>query len=75
MKAILEYTMPEEQLELGYALKGIDSLLVIEDLFNEIRSAVKYESGAFAGLDIATLDKIREWVHEQKAERNIPELV
>jgi len=74
MKATLEYTLPEDQDELSYALKGMDSLLLIADLLSEIRSAIKYEGGAFTGIDDDALQKIREWIYEQKRERSIPDI-
>jgi hypothetical protein len=45
MKAILEFNLPEEESEHSYALAGTDALLVIDDLLNEIRTKLKYDSG------------------------------
>jgi hypothetical protein len=47
MKAILEFNLPEEQDDHKYALSGIDALIVISDLENEIRSKLRYDSGEF----------------------------
>ena len=47
MKAILEFNLPEEQDDHAYALSGLDALLVISDLENEIRSKLRYDSGEF----------------------------
>ncbi len=47
MKAILEFSLPEEEPEHRYALAGIDALLLISDLENEIRSKLRYDSGEF----------------------------
>jgi hypothetical protein len=47
MKATLEFNLPEEQAEHSYAVAGVDALLVIDDLLNEIRSKLKYDSGRF----------------------------
>jgi len=47
MKAILEFSLPEEQDDHAYALSGLDALLVISDLENEIRSKLRYDSGEF----------------------------
>jgi len=47
MKAILEFDLPEEEPEHSYALAGLDALLVIEEILNEIRSFLKYEDGEF----------------------------
>jgi len=47
MKATLEYQLPEEEHEHAYALAGVDALLAIDDLRNEVRSFLKYETGRF----------------------------
>ena len=47
MKAILEFNLPEEQDDHKYAMSGVDALLVIDDLENEIRSKLKYDAGEF----------------------------
>jgi hypothetical protein len=94
MKAILEYSLPEEEPEHKYALAGTDALLLIEDLCNEIRSKLRYETGEFqefeaeewdeekdefkkitAKGDGHTLEKVWQWVIEQKQRRNLPELI
>ena len=75
MKATLKYKLPEEQPELDYALAGIDSLLVIEDILNEIRSALKHGGGEFQNCDTQDLETIRGFILTKKQERNLPELV
>ena len=57
MKAILEFQLPEEEPEHRYALAGLDALLLISDLENEIRSKLRYDSGQF-----------REWTVDRYAE-------
>jgi hypothetical protein len=52
MKAILEFNLPEDQDDHKYALSGIDALLVISDLENEIRSKLRYDAGEFKEFDI-----------------------
>jgi hypothetical protein len=52
MKAILEFNLPEEQDDHAYALSGLDALLVINDLENEIRSKLRYEAGEFKEFDV-----------------------
>lgn len=47
MKATLEFNLPEEQDDHTYALAGVDALLTIEDLLNEIRDKLKYNGGRF----------------------------
>jgi hypothetical protein len=47
MKATLEFNLPEEKDEHAYAVAGCDALLVMDDLLNEIRAKLKYDSGQF----------------------------
>ena len=47
MKAQLIFNLPEEQDDHKYALSGLDALIVISDLENEIRSKLRYDSGEF----------------------------
>lgn len=52
MKAILEFKLPEDQHEHSYALAGVDALLVIHDLENEIRSKLRYDAGEFWNFEV-----------------------
>lgn len=52
MKAILEFSLPEEQDDHAYALAGLDALLVISDLEQEIRSKLRYDSGEFKEFNV-----------------------
>ena len=47
MKATLTFKLPEEEPEHRYALAGVDALLLISDLENEIRSKVNNGTGEF----------------------------
>ena len=47
MKATLEYNLPEDEMDMKYAMAGIDALILIEDVINEIRSYLKYDGGTF----------------------------
>jgi hypothetical protein len=47
MIATLQFTLPEEEPEHKYALAGLDALLAIEDICNEIRSFLKHGDGEF----------------------------
>jgi hypothetical protein len=47
MIATLTFNLPEEEPEHRYALAGIDALLLISDLENEIRSKLRYDAGEF----------------------------
>jgi hypothetical protein len=56
MKAILEFSLPEEQDDHAYALAGLDALLVINDLEQEIRSKLRYDSGEFKEFNVESYD-------------------
>jgi hypothetical protein len=56
MRAILEFSLPEEQDDHAYALSGLDALLVISDLENEIRSKLRYDSGEFKEFNVESYD-------------------
>jgi hypothetical protein len=84
MKATLEFTLPEERCEHICAVKGMDTILVLDDLLNEIRSFLKHGSGEFrewrdeegkthAACD-ATLEKVRSYIWELRKDNEIPNL-
>jgi len=75
MKAILEFDLPEEECEHSYALAGADALIVIDELFNEIRSCLKYDSGELKGCDYDTLEKVRDLLFSLKQVRRLPDLI
>jgi len=85
MKATLEFNLPEEQNEHLYALKGVDALLVIDDLLNEIRSLLNHdggllskwrdEDGIFVKPNYTTVEIVRDVLIELKQERQLPELL
>lgn len=52
MKATIEFNLPEDQDEHAYALAGLDALIVIDDLLNEIRNKLKYGGGEFKEWDV-----------------------
>ena len=54
MKAILEFNLPEDRAELKYAQKGLDAILVIENVLSKIRECLKY------GHDYKTADEVLE---------------
>lgn len=84
MKATLEFTLPEERAEHICAVKGMETILIIDELINEIRSFLKYGGGEFQswrdeeGRECKacpdTLEKIRSYIWELRREREIPEL-
>jgi len=94
MKATLTFDLPEEEPEHKYALAGLDALLLISALEDEIRSKLRYGSGEFNEFlhekwddesgeyakekvngDNATLQKVWDWIINQKRIRNLPELI
>ena len=74
MKAILEFNLPEDQDDMDYALAGLDALLVINDLENEIRNKLRYNAGDFVNSCDDTLEKVWNVLIRFKQERNLPEL-
>lgn len=56
MKALLEFNLPEDQDDHAYALAGLDALLVINELENEIRSKLRYDSGEFKEFNVESYD-------------------
>jgi hypothetical protein len=85
MKATIEYQLPEEEHDMKYALAGVDALLVLDDIDNEIRSYLKHDCGELKEVEgedgkmklacYATLEKIRAWIWERRKERNLPDLI
>lgn len=76
MKATLEFNLPDDQDDHKYALAGLDSLLVISDILDEIRSFLKYESGYFKDFDVDqnTLEKVQDYIIMMKEAKKLPEL-
>lgn len=84
MKAFLEFNLPEEEPEHLAAVKSVDSILLIDDLLNEIRDFLRYGSGEFQEwkdenetlqtAHAATLEKVRAFIFAQREERQIPDL-
>jgi hypothetical protein len=84
MKATLEFTLPEERTEHICAVKGMDTILIIDDLLNEIRAFLKHGSGEFrqwrdeegearTACD-ATLEKVRSFIWALRKDNEIPDL-
>ena len=74
MKMTLEFD-ETERYEHEVACKALDLLILLDAIDSELRTALKYDGGELAGLDVNTMEKIREWIWEQRTKRNIPELV
>lgn len=85
MKAILEFDLPEEEHDHKYALAGTDALIVIDDILNEIRSALQHgcgdlskyrdDDGNIHSSCDETLQLVREYIITAKQGRNLPELI
>jgi hypothetical protein len=84
MKATLEFTLPEERTEHICAVKGMDTILILDDLISEIRSFLKHGAGEFrewrdeegkthTACD-ATLEKVRSYIWELRKDNEIPDL-
>ena len=73
MKMVLEFD-ESERYEHEVACKSLDLLLLLEDIDSELRSGLNYECGEFAKCDVETIGKLRDWIWEQRRDRNIPEL-
>ena len=63
MKAILEYSLPEDRAEFEIALKADRNSILIESLFNLLRNKQKYENKKSVAID-----ELREWLVEEMRE-------
>lgn len=68
MKAILEFNLPEDQDDHAYAIHGLDALLVISDLEQEIRSKLRYNSGEFKEFNVESYDEDSDDLMKKKVE-------
>jgi hypothetical protein len=85
MKATLEFDLPEERMEHICAVKGMDSILILDELLSEIRSFLKYDGGEFhewrdEGGEThtacaETLEKVRSYIWQLRKDNKIPDLV
>lgn len=85
MQAQLIFNLPEDQHDHAYALSGLDSLLVIHDVLDEIRSSLRYEAGELVKwkndegqtcyAEPHTLERVADFIHQRMQYRNLPELV
>ena len=79
MEAILKFNLPEDQDDHKYALAGVDALLTINSIEEEIRSYLKYNArdGYFKDfdVDVKTLERVWDLIITLKKERQLPELL
>jgi hypothetical protein len=80
MKATLEFDLPTEKYEFMAAVKGTASLCVLDELLNEIRNSLKYNSGPLRepltdneAVSMITLEKVRDYIWELRESYGIPE--
>ena len=85
MRATLSFTLPREATEHICAVKGMDTVLMLDELLNEIRSFLKHGAGEFrewrdeetgnvvTACD-ATLEKVRSYIWELRRDNEIPDL-
>jgi hypothetical protein len=78
MKVILEFNLPDDEHDHKYALAGLDALLTIDSIEQEIRSYLKYnaQDGYFKDFDVEvkTLERVWDLIITLKKERQLPEL-
>lgn len=72
MKLTLEFDETERD-EHEICCRAIDLLILLDDIDSELRSAIDHESGAFAKCDSETIEKIRDWIWNERNDRRIPE--
>ena len=82
MKATLEFNLPEEQEEFAQAAAAHQAFMLIEDLLSEIRTKLKYDSGAFNAWKNEegethhghneTLEMVQRFIWDLKLQRNLP---
>jgi hypothetical protein len=64
MKAILEFTLPEEQAEFDCAVHGVKWMSAMWDLDQYLRKKIKYESEGMSEDTFKTIEECRERLHE-----------
>ena len=73
MKAILKFTLPEEQYEFLVATKAINLASVINEFDNFLRSKAKYEGINELGIDILR-DELRRLCEENNVTTEVFEM-
>ena len=64
MKAILEFSLPEEKREHLYAVHGVDFLCALHDLDKALRLQVKHNHPNRSADYIQACEDIRGWLRE-----------
>jgi len=66
MNVTLTYNLPDEKEELFEALHGIDWILVIQNVMNELRAARKWRCE-----ETYNIEKLEAFVYDELAERGL----
>ena len=61
MKAVLEFSLPEDKLEFEQARKGLDAILCLFDYTEYLSALLKYNN---KGMDEATIERLQEQLKE-----------
>ena len=64
MKAILEFTLPEEQVEFDCAVDGVKWMSAMWDLDQYLRNQLKYESEGMSEDKLNAIKELRIKLHE-----------
>jgi hypothetical protein len=64
MKATLEFTLPEEQVEFDCAVDGVKWMSAMWDLDQYLRKKIKYESEGMSEDTFKTIEECREKLHQ-----------
>lgn len=75
MKATLEFDLPEEEAEHSYALAGLDALLVIDDVVEELARGMNDQCGTFKDCNSEMLERVIEYIISEKMKRRLPDLI
>ena len=62
-KAILEFTLPEEQSEYNAATDGIDNFNTLWDLDQKMRGFLKYQGKTMTSTE--TMEFVREYINDR----------
>lgn len=64
MKAILEFNLPEEQVEFDEAINGVKWQFIVGRLDKYLRNKTKHSDDTMSDDTLNALEKIREKLHE-----------
>jgi hypothetical protein len=84
-KATLEFNLPEQEHDFKYACAGLDALLVLDKLDEELRSVIRYKSGELASFYtdegkkqescVDTIEAVRKKLWEIRDDYKLPDLI